>query len=270
MKTNDKKRIPMVALRPLANIIARCTSPSQVNSVIKEFGFKEKIKNPIDSEAMLLIVFETFSKENKNNEIKIIIETLLSLYSSLVDEKQNNIFHKQINEILQKGYFCVGYNTLSKKYILTPFEEPIKRISMKVGGVKNEDLFNTKKYKERILPNTQKNKYFTKDGNDFKYEGKLIEKISKNTDYYIIFNSLYTLLPDGGSIKYTDLIKKISEYIPKTKRLKDPISFLQRNLSDRNNGFLHYAEIPNLISGGKRLIKTIRGYGFEFNNIKGN
>jgi hypothetical protein len=47
------------------------------------------------------------------------------------------------------------------------------------------------------------------------------------------------------------------------------IKFIQRNLTDEHNGFLHYAKVKNSVAGGKKLIRAIRGKGIEFNNSKG-
>ena len=43
--------------------------------------------------------------------------------------------------------------------------------------------------------------------------------------------------------------------------------FIQTNLTDRSNGFIHYAEIPATEDNSKPLISVKRGIGIVFNNI---
>lgn len=126
-----------------------------------------------------------------------------------------------------------------------------------------EDLVNFK--------NETTNTYIIKGGEDFKYKGAILTEIAKDTDYYIVFNALYNLLPEGGFVDYKKLGNEVIKYIPKTKRLKKDklIRFIQRNLTDEHNGFLHYAGIKNSTAGGKKLIRAIRGKGIDFNNSKG-
>ena len=45
--------------------------------------------------------------------------------------------------------------------------------------------------------------------------------------------------------------------------------FIQTNLTDKSNGFKHYANIPDTEDNGKPLIKVVRGVGIAFNNRTG-
>lgn len=110
--------------------------------------------------------------------------------------------------------------------------------------------------------------YITKDGDDFKYKG-LILNISKQTDYFRVFNALYSKLPTGGEISYKDLAKELKTSIPKTKtkNVRQIQQFIQQNLTDKNNGFMRYASILPTEDNGKPLIAVIRGYGIIFNNV---
>jgi hypothetical protein len=114
--------------------------------------------------------------------------------------------------------------------------------------------------------------YIIKDGDDFKYEGRTLADISKETDYYATFDALYCLLPGGGIVTYINLGNEVKGRLKKLTRISkaDLIKFLQRNLTDNSNGFLRYAKIVNSIAGGKKLIRANRGKkGIEFNNRKG-
>ena len=109
--------------------------------------------------------------------------------------------------------------------------------------------------------------YITKKDDDFHYKGKYIN-LSKKTDYYKTFSALYALLPEGGEISYKDLSAEIKSRIPKTSSMdNDKIQkFIQRNLTDRSNGFMRYAGTAETEDNGKPQIEPIRGSGIRFNN----
>lgn len=118
-------------------------------------------------------------------------------------------------------------------------------------------------YKE----NTSQQFYITRDGNDFKYKGKMLN-LSKDTDYYKVFSALYTKLPEGGEIKYKELISEIKSRIKRIENdnEEEMRKFIQRNLTDKSNGFMRYADISETEDNGKPLIKIMRGLGVCFNN----
>ncbi len=112
--------------------------------------------------------------------------------------------------------------------------------------------------------------YVTKDNDDIYYKGRYVN-LSKKTDYYKVFCALYAKLPEGGEISYKDLIVEIKKRIPRIKDKNDTEmqSFIQRNITDKHNGFLRYAGIPGTEDNGKPLIDIIRSYGVTFNNRVG-
>jgi hypothetical protein len=114
--------------------------------------------------------------------------------------------------------------------------------------------------------------YITKQEDDFYYKGKRLN-ISKNADYFKTFVALYALLPEGGEVAYADLIGEVKSRIPKLKheeRSDDDVrKFILRNLTDKGNGFLRYAGIPETEDSGKPLIEVIRGTGIAFHNKAG-
>jgi len=112
--------------------------------------------------------------------------------------------------------------------------------------------------------------YITKKGDDFHYKGRYIN-LSKKTDYYKVFSALYAKLPEGGEVSYKDLIAEIKSRLPKTdgKTTDEMQKFIQRNLTDKSNGFMRYAGIPETEDNGKPLIEVVRGSGVEFNNKAG-
>lgn len=106
--------------------------------------------------------------------------------------------------------------------------------------------------------------YVTKSSTGFLYNGRKIENLSTDADYYKVFSILFELLPKGyGVVEYKVIEKKVRESIPKTKNIDTSKLrlFIQRNLTDQSNGFLHYAKITD-----PNLLKTVRGKGIEFNN----
>jgi hypothetical protein len=112
--------------------------------------------------------------------------------------------------------------------------------------------------------------YITKEGDDFRYKGQMLS-LSKNTDCYKVFCSLYALIGNGGEVKYSALGKEIQSRVPKAKNFnKERMQkFIQTNLTDRSNGFTHYAGIPETEDNGKPLLAVNRGTGIIFNNRAG-
>jgi hypothetical protein len=112
--------------------------------------------------------------------------------------------------------------------------------------------------------------YITKKEDDFWYKGRRLN-LSKNTDYYQVFAALYAKLPEGGEISYSDLGKEIESRLFKAKgKAADEMrKFIQRNLTDRSNGFTRYASIPETEDNGKPLIEVVRSTGVVFNNQAG-
>lgn len=112
--------------------------------------------------------------------------------------------------------------------------------------------------------------YITKEGDDFRYKGRLLQ-LSKRADHYQVFCALHALLPNGGEIGYIKLGQEVRSRVSKAKRYdKDRLQkFLLTNLTDRSNGFMHYAEIPETEDNGRPLISVNRGIGISFNNTTG-
>ncbi len=112
--------------------------------------------------------------------------------------------------------------------------------------------------------------YITKSGDDFLYKGRHLQ-LSKKSDHYQVFSALYALIPLGGEIEYAKLGQEVQSRVSKAKRYtKDKLQkFLLTNLTDRSNGFMHYAKIPETEDNGKPLISVKRGIGITFNNTAG-
>lgn len=152
-----------------------------------------------------------------------------------------------------------GVNPLAQKVI----HEHIHRFE---NSIQEKGIDLNHKY-ENDNPNTL---YITKKNDDFYYKGKYLD-ISKTAEYYQVFYSLFAKLPNGGEVSYKDLIAEIKSRMPeqKNKTNDEMRKFIQRNLTDKNNGFKRYAEIPKTEDNGKPLIAVVRGSGIVFNNKAG-
>lgn len=112
--------------------------------------------------------------------------------------------------------------------------------------------------------------YIVKKEDDFWYKGRRLN-LSKTADYYRVFAALYAKLPEGGEISYGDLGAEIESRLfkAKGKSTDEMRKFIQRNLTDKSNGFMRYAAIPETEDNGKPLIEVVRSTGVVFNNKAG-
>jgi hypothetical protein len=112
--------------------------------------------------------------------------------------------------------------------------------------------------------------YITKKDDDFWHKGRRLN-LSKSADYNQVFAALYAKLPEGGEISYSDLGTEIESRLfkAKGKSADEMRKFIQRNLTDRSNGFVRYASIPETEDNGKPLIEVVRNSGVRFNNKAG-
>lgn len=134
------------------------------------------------------------------------------------------------------------------------------------NNIQEKDIVLNHKYEK----DTHSGFYVTKKGDDFHYKGRYIN-ISKTAEYYKVFCALFAKLPEGGEILYKDLISEIKSRMPRHNNDTNDVmqKFIQRNLTDKSNGFMRYAEIPETEDNGKPLISVSRGTGIIFNNKTG-
>ena len=157
------------------------------------------------------------------------------------------------------------------------FEKLSKQEQLKI--VKENETEEALLALQNKINNFEKNKnipnesyFIVKDGEDYFYNNQSITTITKGTKYYIVFDNLYRMAPQGGTVKYDELGENVKKELndKKINKLKSEklVMFLQKNLTDNTNGFLKRAGIKNMGSKGKKLIGTQRGKAFEFNNEK--
>ncbi len=184
-------------------------------------------------------------------------------------------FEPELNEINHAYYRRIAVERLQEIGLVTEceFEE---RVTDDYGTVMDYAICKIDENRPEISKKTKITTkpvacYITKEGDDFYYNGQHILATKEGTDYYKVLSALYAKLPNGGDITYKDLIREIRNRMPETKSKTDDEmhKLIQGNLTDRNNGFMRYANIPETESNGKALVSIIRGTGVRFNNKKG-
>ena len=226
---------------------------------------------------------DTFADIKKSTTFEQVVEPITSLYSSMdfLDVIWEDSTHPLLvnlrEEIADKDLFENGSEIHKVPLSIANFLEAIsqeiealkKFLNQKVKSIYEEDLPKQKEVFKNAH-NSNNVHYITKDGDDFKYKGKLLP-LSKKANYYKVFCALYALLPDGGEIEYKELIKEIKSRIPSTKSKSDEEmrKFIQSNLTEKSNGFIRYAKIPKTEDNSKPLIDVIKGFGINFNNKAG-
>ncbi len=226
---------------------------------------------------------DTFADIKKSTTFEQVVEPITSLYSSMdfLDVIWEDSTHPLLvnlrEEIADKDLFENGSEIHKVPLSIANF---LEAISQEIETLKKFLNQKTKSFYEEDLPkqkevfknahNSSNVHYITKDGDDFKYKGKLLP-LSKKANYYKVFCALYALLPNGGEVEYKDLIKEIKSRIPSTKSKSDEEmrKFIQSNLTEKSNGFMRYAKIPKTEDNSKPLIDVIKGFGINFNNKAG-
>jgi hypothetical protein len=192
--------------------------------------------------------------------IPIFLEAIskeINVLKGFMEEKTKRFYEEDLPKQKEQ------VNPSSKK------EEVIKHehIHRFENSIQEKDIVLNHKYDET----KHTSQYLTKRGDDFYYKGLHILSSKKNTDYYKVLSALYAKLPNGGEISYKELSIEIRSRMPelKNKTNDEMIKFIQRNLTDKANGFLRYAEIPETEDNGKPLVAVSRSVGIVFNNTTG-
>ena len=192
-------------------------------------------------------------------------------YPSL--ENQRKIINKLqsigVLEIVRTGYLPTDMGYIGSNPLLELQGYKPKNIIIKIKEEMFKKIFSEYEKNYSSMDDVKNiNLYITKKDDDFYYNGLLIKRTNNNP--YKVFNALYDRLQFGGEIPYKELGKDIKSLIKTTKNYTEleMTSFIQRNLTDKNNGFLHYANIKENEDNGKPLISVVRGKGIIFNNKK--
>jgi hypothetical protein len=180
-----------------------------------------------------------------------------SLYS--LKEDWNNAVKKDTKD-RWLGFFIMKNDDFTFENIKSILAPTLKKVSSLISDefIENSDTTSN---------NTR---YIVKDGDDFKYKGKLLP-LSRDASYYKVFCALYALLPNGGEVKYKELGLEIMSRIKNTKTKTDEQmrDFIQGNLTEKGNGFMRYSKLPATMDNQRPIIEVVRGTGIRFNNKAG-
>lgn len=180
-----------------------------------------------------------------------------SLYS--LKEDWNNAVKKDTKD-RWLGFFIMKNDDFTFENIKSILAPTLKKVSSLISDefIENSDATSN---------NTR---YIVKDGDDFKYKGKLLP-LSRDASYYKVFCALYALLPNGGEVKYKELGLEIMSRIKNTKTKTDEQmrDFIQGNLTEKGNGFMRYSKLPATMDNQRPIIEVVRGTGIRFNNKAG-
>jgi hypothetical protein len=178
-----------------------------------------------------------------------------------------NLLKEHINKFQNEYYFFCESNTVPVGF-LPPFKKELFPNDEKgIRWLKNIQI-ETKNELKVLREIKEKNNitklYVTKKDGDFFYNGVFIN-MSKNTDCYKIFCSLYDLIPNGGEITYKELIEHVKSILRKTKSysFENTKRIIQKNLTEKNSGLRRYI---NYDDNSKPLLLVHRGKGIIFNN----
>lgn len=235
----------------------------------------------LDKRRVFSILEQKAKELNSPKEVQEIKISLLTDFykhgtALLKNEESLDDIFLFIEEQTNRRFVCRG--GYDRTYISESLEPDFddEGIVVNQRDTENYDLIYTVIFDptiEPIHPKTLLDKsdlyYIIKDGEDFLYEGNILE-LSKTANYYKLFYILYTIVPDGGQALYEDLIKEVRKrsLIRKNQSDKYVLKYIQDNLTGRQNGFLKKANIPEKLPNGKSLIETIRSIGIYFNNQK--
>ena len=121
----------------------------------------------------------------------------------------------------------------------------------------------------RFEPNT--NRLIDKRDGIYYYGGEALKGVNEKTQYWVIFDTIFTLMPDGGFRTYTVIEKELRKRRVGGRKLSPlkgtkMIERIRHNLTSDKNGFFRYAKIPNSADEGRAIIETKKGDGIIFNN----
>ncbi len=206
--------LTMIALRPLSNIIARNLSPSQIGSILKEFGVEKAIEHPHQAEAALIETFDALRGEKNDQETTELLETLVTLYGSLVDKELREIDGSliyQTRSILKSVHFSIDFDAKKKRYIISPYEWRVHDIVMRYQGRTADDFIDRERSKLRIADNSATQSLFVftlmKNGTlarQVPTEGDSPYVMEKNSRRYKVLKALVAC-KSGGYCKTDDL-----------------------------------------------------------------
>ncbi len=103
--------------------------------------------------------------------------------------------------------------------------------------------------------------------------GRPLKRLNKDTLYWVVFDTVFALMPNGGFSKYITIENELKKRRIKGRKLRslkgeDMIKRIRQNLTSEKNGFFRYAKIDNGTGDGRAIMETERGEGIKFNNAR--
>ena len=103
------------------------------------------------------------------------------------------------------------------------------------------------------------------------YNGDRMDIPNKDTLYFVIFDVVFELMPDGGFKKYKVIETELEKRRVRGRKIdkltgEAAATRIRTNLTSEKNGFFRYIKIPNSATMGHPLIKTKKGEGIIFTN----
>lgn len=155
--------------------------------------------------------------------------------------------------------------------------DTISTTGIEEGGLKKYlEIYLTKKklanelethnQQSALINRTSENRFWiTKDGGQYFFDGSPVDIRNKKADYAKIFDATFSLKPEGGEIKYTDIV---TECLRRGVIVKK--SSILRALSGNSANFFHYIkDIKQAPGHGVFIFRPKQdGRALEFNNQK--
>lgn len=230
-------------------------------------------------------ILERKARDIENSGEKNLTEIKLSLIHDLYCENES-VSKEMVAEVEVDPYFgrvpLIQNEEALDDILLTVEEQSHRRFNYKVGyerklvfedgNIEKYDLVYTVIFNPKIPAIDPKEfldrseyLYITKDGTDYYFENQLL-KLGKTTNYYLVFDCLYSLVSEGGIALYENLFEELKSRGATKSRLTQ--KFIQDNLTSNQNGFVRKSNIPELLPNGKKLFVVERGVGIHFYNKK--
>ncbi len=108
----------------------------------------------------------------------------------------------------------------------------------------------------------------------FYYDGEPLKKLkNKDTLYWVIFDTVFGLMSNGGFKTYSEIEKELKGKRANGRKLPHFTGAksqkrIRQNLTSEKNGFFRYAGIGNSTGDGRAIIETQKGKGITFNNAR--
>lgn len=186
-----------------------------------------------------------------------------------------NKIDEMLSYIKSDAIFLGSFN-ISEKYlsysVMPNGVTVIKGYQIEILNGYLDKINGIKKQKDDPI-NKYRNIYKDKSGDYFLNEnGKpRLLKLKKESLYFLAFDALYSLAPDGGTVTFGNFTGKVKLEVGRKLRGKDDkekCRIISSYLTDKSNGFLRASKIKDSTFNEKPIIECNLRTGITFNNKK--